>query len=125
MRTTLLSLLFVFVAVIPLSAGSALSPEGVVRAAIVAARDDRHAELVRLCDIAAIASKPKHGMQEKALIELLKSFNVEKAQFDAPPVTNESASTVVRMTAPRRLDFDLAATKQPNGVLWRIVAIHP
>ena len=125
MRTTLLSLLILFVGVVPTWAGSSLSPEGVVRAAIVAARAERRADFVRLCDLPAIASKPKHGMQETALIELLKSFNAAEVQFEAAPLKDDSTTITVRMTAPRRLDFDLAGSKQPNGVLWRIVAIHP
>ncbi len=109
----------------PSQTDTALSPESVVRAAIVAARSEQRAEFVRLCDLAAIASKPRHGMEEKALIELLKSFKVEEVQFDTPLLTKESATITVRMRAPRQLDFDLAASKQSNGVDWMIVAIHP
>jgi len=120
-----LSLLLLFVLVAPSQADPALSPESVVRAAIVAARSEQRAEFVRLCDVAAIASKPKHGMGEKALMELLKSLKVEEVQFDAPPLTKESATITVRMRAPRQLDFDLTASKQPNGAIWKIVGIHP
>lgn len=64
-------------------------------------------------------------MQETALIELLKSFNDAEVQFEAAPLKDDSITITVRMTAPRRLDFDLSGSKQPNGFLWRIVAIHP
>ena len=125
MRTALLSFLILFVCVVPIWAGSSLSPEGVVRAAILAAGGERRADWLRLCDLPAIASKPKHGMQEPALIELLKSFNAAEVQFNTVPLKDDSTTTTVRMIAPRHLDFDLAGSKQSNGVLWRIVAIHP
>ena len=125
MKTVLLSVLLVFVGAVPIWAGPSLSPEGVIRAAIVAAGGDRRADFVRLCDFPAIASKPKHGMQEPAVIELLKSFHAAEVHFAPTPLKDDSTDITVRMTAPRHLDFDLAGTKQPNGVLWRIVAIHP
>jgi len=103
---------------------SSLSPEGVVRAAITAAHQDRSDLFVRCCDTAAIAAHPKHPMTADSVTALFKEIKEAELQLESPG-TKDSERVTVRMTAPRRLDFDLVGTKQINGILWRIVAIHP
>jgi hypothetical protein len=125
MKTTILSIL-IFLSCIEISlAGSSLSPEGVVRAAIVAAHQDRLSYFVRCCDISAISTDPKHPMSADSLIALFKNLNEAESQFEPRAANEDSERVTVRMTAPRRVDFELVGTNKINGVLWRIVMIHP
>jgi hypothetical protein len=64
-------------------------------------------------------------MSADALVALLKDLNEKAAQFESRAVDDHSERVTVRMTAPRRIDFDLVSTKQINSTIWRIVAIHP
>ena len=106
-------------------AGSTLTPDGVVHAAIIAAHEDNMDLLNRCCDFAQIAQQPRHSMTRKALIDLFKSFRTEDVEIEPFKLQGDAATITIRMIKPIRLDFNLAGLLQENDVLWRIVAVHP
>ena len=64
-------------------------------------------------------------MPADSVTALFKEIKEAELQLESPGTNDDSERVTVRMTAPRRIDFDLVGTKQINGTLWRIVAIHP
>lgn len=129
MKSTLLSLL-IFIFSVPLArAGAELPPDGVVQAALAAVQQDRLAQFLRCCDLEKIAAQPRHGMTAEALVALLKPLKLTEVRLEAP-ASDKPGRATVRMTAPLRMDFDLAAESQPpqgagTPPQWRIIAVHP
>jgi hypothetical protein len=106
-------------------AGSSLTPDGVVRAAIDAAHQENSDLLNRCCDFEQIAKQPRHSMTRESLVSLFKSFNIEEVEIEPFKLQGDSATITIRMIKPLRLDFNLAGFLEENGVRWRIVAVHP
>lgn len=125
MNTKALLLLVSFLCCQPVFAGLFLEPEGVILAAISASRDDRLPIFTRCCDIPAIAAHAKHGMPPERVVELLKSLRASDLQFAEGAYPQTPGNVTVRILMPKRIDFDLVGSQQYNGILWRIVAIHP
>ena len=110
------------------NAGTFLNPSGVVEAAIKDAYTPRSPMFVRCCDLAAIAADPTDPMSGDALVSLFSALDISKVAFQPAKVPDDEARDLrvtIQMSSPRRITFDLVGTREINGVLWRIVAVHP
>ncbi len=124
MKTTIFCVLILLSCVRTSLAGQSLQAEGVVRAAITAAQHDSLDLFAHYCDTAEIAAHPKHPMSADSVVALFKEIKEAEVQLETSGPSDGLDRITVKMTAPRRINFDLVGTKQINGIFWRIVAIH-
>ncbi len=105
-----------------------LGPEDVVRALVRGAHDNNLRWVVDTADLVKIANHPRHGRSPENLVEFLKGIAQNKITFQAIKREVWPKSTVVRMTAPVSMDFDLElvkATEKRQEDRYVVVAVHP
>jgi hypothetical protein len=105
-------------------AGTSLSPEGVVSAAISAAHKDQLSLFIRCVDLPAIASQPQHPISPGDVLKLFEKIDEKDVKLNTIAPSSQNGNTVVRMIKPVALDFEIRETIEPNNILYVIVAIH-
>ncbi len=105
-----------------------LRPEEVVKALIIAARQNDLQGVFDTADLVKIAQHKRHGMSPKDLVKFLKGIDPKKLKFQDIKHKGSPKTTIVRITAPISMDFDLElvkATKEKQEDHYRVVAVHP
>lgn len=105
-----------------------LRPEEVVKALVIAARQNDLKGVLDTADLVKIAQQKRHGRSPKDLVKFLKKINPKKLKFQDIRRKGWPKTAIVRITAPISMDFDLElvkATKEKQEDHYRIVAVHP
>jgi hypothetical protein len=110
------------------SSAESLGPEDVVRTLVRGAHENNLEWVVDNADLVKIASHPRHGRSPESLVEFLKGIAQDKITFQAIKREGWPKSTIVRMTAPISMDFDLElvkATEKKQEDRYVVVSVHP
>lgn len=92
----------------------ALSQEEVVRTLISAAHKDQLRRFLATADLVRIASHPRHSHSPEELLDLLKTIPEGTLSFETR-LDGATKTTLVRLTAPVRLDFTLEYLDKQAG----------
>ncbi len=124
-----------FAVVIPLvllvssfASAESLRPEEVVKALVIAIRQNDLKGVLDTADLVKIAQQKRHGRSPKDLVKFLKKIDPKKLKFQDIKRKGWSKTAIVRITAPISMDFDLElvkATKEKQEDHYRVVAAHP
>lgn len=104
-------------------------PPDMVKAAIASAKEDKLERFIQICDLVKIANHQRHPLQPDEMVKLLKGLNPDSIAFK--PIEYKKAWAVgdiyiVRLTAPKSLDFDVELRSVPDGEpRFVITGIHP
>ncbi len=123
------ALLLIFLLCIAVAArAEQLSQEEVVRTLISAAHKDQLRRFLAMSDLARIASHPRHSHSPEALLKLLKKIPEAELSLESHPDT-ATKTTLVRLTAPLRLDFSLEyrppQTRDTEEGSYVVVSVTP
>ncbi len=110
-KRILISLLLLCI-VVAARADQLLSPEEAVRTLISAAHKDQLRRFLDTTDLIRIASHPRHAYTPEQLLTLLKDIPDEPLSFE---VHRQAELTLIRLTAPRRLDFTVESRPKQVG----------
>lgn len=105
-----------------------LEPEEVVRALVRAAHNNNLQGVLDTADLVKIAAFPRHGRSPKELVGFLKGIDPKKITFQVQTRRGWPESTLVRMTAPVMMDFELRlvrASIEKQEDHYVVVAVHP
>ncbi len=105
-----------------------LRPEEVVKALVIAARQNDLKGVLDTADLVKIAQQKRHGRSPKDLVKFLTEIDPKKLKFQDIKRKDSSKTAIVRITAPISMDFDLElvkATKEKQEDHYRVVAVHP
>ena len=124
-----------FAVVIPLvllvssfAGAESLRPEEVVKALVIASRQNNLQGVLDTADLVKIAQQKRHGRSPKDLVKFLKEIDPKKLKFQDIKRKGWPNTAIVRITAPISMDFDLElvkANKKKQEDHYRVVAVHP
>jgi hypothetical protein len=105
-----------------------LRPEEVVKTLVIAARQNDLKGVLNTADLVKIAQQKRHGRSPKDLVKFLNKIDPKKLKFQDIRRKGWPKTSIVRITAPISMDFDLElvkATKEKQEDHYRVVAVHP
>jgi hypothetical protein len=105
-----------------------LGPEEAVRTLVRSVHENNLQAVLDTTDLIKIATLPRRGRSPENLIIFLKGIDQTKIAFQTIKRENFPKFTVVRMTAPVSIDFDLElvkATQKKQEDQYVVVGVHP
>ncbi len=107
--------------VMPVHADQIRASETVI-IAIQSAQNNNEKKFLNIVGVGAISKFERNAHGKKSLIELLKSIDLEKVEFE-----DVNATKIVRIVKPLFIEFEIEEIKRENTyprVVYKIVGVH-